>query len=450
MLDLAWSLAGFIVALGVLVCFHEFGHYWAARRLGVKVLRFSLGWGKPWKSFRTRDGVEWALAPYPIGGYVKMLDEREAPVPAAERHLAFNTQTVPVRMAILVAGPLANFLLAVALYWVILVLGVPGLKPLVAEPRSDTPAAAAGLRAQDEILSVQGRPVVTWNDLRVDLLDHGLSASALALHVRGADGVERRLSLPMDAVRSDPQHLFQDIGLDVWQPRIAPVIGHVQPGSAAAAAGLRENDRVLAVEGQPVDDWTTLVERVRARPGEFVRLQVSRDGQTRELTAVLATHEEGGVRIGRLGAAPVADPDLWQNLRAVHRLDPIEAVPAAIGQTWQMTQLTLRMLWHMVLGEVSVKNVSGPIQIAQVAGDSAQIGLISFLSFMAVVSVSLGVLNLLPVPLLDGGHLLMFAIEGIKGRPLSERAQIASQYVGLAFIGTLMVLALFNDIMRLV
>ncbi|WP_420468631.1 RIP metalloprotease RseP [Panacagrimonas sp.] len=450
MLDLIWSIAGFIVALSILVCFHEFGHYWVARKLGIKVLRFSLGWGKPWKSFRTRDGVEWALAPYPIGGYVKMLDEREGPVEPAERHLAFNRQSVPTRMAVLVAGPAANFLLAIALYWLMFMIGVQGLRPLIDTPLEGTAAAQAGLRSGDEVLAVDGKPVPTWNELRMELIDGSLGGASLPLTIRDADGGERQVALSLQNVRSDPQFLFGDLGLEVWQPRIEPVLGQILPGSAAEAAGLRTQDRVLAIEGQPIEDWSALVAAVRERPASVTRIEIERAGQRSEIQVVVGAAEEAGRQVGRLGAGPVVDEELWQNLRAARQLGPMDAVPAAMEQAWQVTQLTLRVLWHMVLGEVSVKNVSGPIQIAQVAGDSAQIGLVSFLSFMAVVSVSLGVLNLLPVPLLDGGHLVMYAIEGVKGRPLSERTQVAAQYVGLAFIGMLMVLALFNDIMRLV
>ncbi|MGH8516296.1 MAG: RIP metalloprotease RseP [Panacagrimonas sp.] len=450
MLELVWAVCGFVVALSILVCFHEFGHYWVARRVGVKVLRFSLGWGKPWKSFHTRDGVEWAIAPYPIGGYVKMLDEREGPVAPSERHLAFNTQSVPKRMAILIAGPTANFLLAIALYWLIFMIGVQGLRPLIDEPRSGTAAAAAGLHAGEEVLEVGDKPVPTWTELRLELIDQSLGTARMDLTVRDEHGQTRQVNLPLNGVRTDPQFLFDDLGLEVWQPHIDPVLGEIQEDSAAQAAGLRSGDRIVGVQDRPVRDWSELVAAVRERPGAVTRLQVERGASSLDLNVVLASVEEAGRQVGRLGAGPVVDPEMWQNLRAARRLGPIDAFPAAVGQAWQMTQLTLRVLWHMVLGEVSVKNVSGPIQIAQVAGDSAQIGLVSFLSFMAVVSVSLGVLNLLPVPLLDGGHLLMFAIEGIKGRPLSERTQIAAQYVGLTFIGMLMVLALFNDIMRLV
>ncbi|MGQ0618810.1 MAG: RIP metalloprotease RseP [Panacagrimonas sp.] len=450
MLDLGWSIAGFVVSLSILVCFHEYGHYWMARRLGVKVLRFSLGWGKPWKTFRTRDGVEWVLAPYPIGGYVKMLDEREGPVAPSERHLAFNHQSVSKRMAILVAGPLANFLLAIVLYWLVFMLGVQGMRPLIAEPPASSAAAAAHLHEGDEVLAVQGAAVPTWTDLRMALIDHALGGTRLDLRVRDTAGVERSVALDLGKVRNDPQFMFADLGLDSYEPPVAAVLGTIQPGSAAAAAGLKQGDRILRVEGEPIEDWAALVAAVRSRPGAIVSLDVRRESADLSIKAVLGSAEQEGRVVGRLGAGPIVDEQVWQNLRASRRLGAIDALPAAIAQTWQMTQVTLRVLWHMVLGEVSVKNVSGPIQIAQVAGDTAQIGLVSFLSFMAVVSVSLGVLNLLPVPLLDGGHLLMFAIEGVRGRPLSERTQIAAQYVGFAFIGMLMVLALFNDIMRLV
>lgn len=450
MIDLIWSIAGFIVALSILVCFHEYGHYWVARKCGVKVLRFCLGWGKPWKSFYSRDGVEWAIAPYPIGGYVKMLDEREGPVADHEKHLAFNNQSIPKRMAILVAGPAANFLLAIVLYWLIYLVGVQGLKPVIAEPRAGTAAEQAGLRAGDEVISVGDQAISTWTDLRLALIDEKLGEDSMLLRVRSEDGVSRPVSLSLAQVRSDPEFLFDDLGVDVFQPTIKPVLGKIVPDSAAEAAGLQVGDEIRRVDDTVIADWSQLVSEISQRPSQAVTLEVIRSGQTLNIDSVVGTADQDGKQIGRLGALPAIDEQLWQNLRAVRRLGPLDAVPVAVGQTWQMTQLTLRVLWHMVLGEVSVKNVSGPIQIAQVAGDSARIGLVSFLSFMAVISVSLGVLNLLPVPLLDGGHMLMYAIEGVKGRPLSERAQIAAQYMGLAFIGVLMVLALFNDIMRLV
>lgn len=450
MLEVLWSLLGFVVAISVLVCFHELGHFWMARRLGVKVLRFSLGWGKPVWTRIDRQGVEWSLGPYPIGGYVKMLDEREGPVAEHERAQAFNRQSVRNRIAILFAGPAFNFLLAIALYWVMFLVGVPGMKPVLAEPPAQTAAARAGLHAGDEVLAIDGTRLTTWTELRTELIDRVLGAPSLRLAVRDSAGATRNVEVNLSGVRPDPLFLFDDLGLNSFQPKLPPVIDQVESGSAAARAGLETGDRVLAVEGKPIEDWTQLVQMVRERPGQVVSIEIDRAGSKQTLSAVLARSDDQGRAVGRLGAGVSMPEQLWQDLRAERQLGPIAAIPAAIGQTWTMTQLTLRMLWRMVLGDVSVKNVSGPIQIAQVAGYSAQIGLISFLSFMAVVSVSLGVLNLLPVPLLDGGHMLMFAIEGIKGKPLSERVQATAQYVGLGFIAMLMMLALFNDIMRLI
>jgi regulator of sigma E protease len=448
--DIVWSVAGFVVAISVLVCFHEFGHYWVARTLGVKVLRFSLGFGKPFKTFVARDGVEWSIAPLPIGGYVKMLDEREGPVAPHERHLAFNNQSVAKRMAIVVAGPVFNFMLAIALYWVVFVIGVEGLKPLISAPAAGTAAATAGLQSGDEIVAIDGEAVQTWAVLGTELIDLVLDGGNLQLTVQSKGGVPRNVSLDVSKVRVDPDVLFQDLGLSPYEPVAPPVLTQIQKNSPAEAAGLQEGDRVLAMNGDAINSPSQLVTWVKAHPGVIVEIEIDRAGVHSKRTAVLDSAQGEGKATGRLGSGVATPPDLWQDLRAERRLDVVAAIPAAAEQTWRMSWLTLRMLGRMVIGDVSIKNVSGPIQIAQVAGDSARVGLVSFLSFMAIVSVSLGVLNLLPVPVLDGGHLLLFAIEGAFGRPLSERAMAASQYLGFAFIGMLMVLAFYNDIMRLI
>ncbi|EIT68191.1 MULTISPECIES: RIP metalloprotease RseP [Hydrocarboniphaga] len=448
--EIVWQVGGFIVAISVLVCFHELGHYWVARRLGVKVLRFSLGWGKPFKTFRARDGVEWSIAPYPIGGYVKLLDEREGPVPAHERHMAFNNQSVPVRMAILAAGPIFNFMLAIALYWAIFVVGVQGIKPVIGEPPAGSAAASAGLKAGEQILSIKDETIDTWAELSTDLIEGSLDGGRLELTVKGLDGLPREVHLDLARVRVDPEFLFDDLGLVPYEPKAPPVLTQLEAGMPAEVAGLREGDRLISIDGETMTSPRALVQFVRKHPGAIVKVQAERNGTPIERTVVLARVENDGQVTGRLGAGLATPPDLWQDLRAERRLNALDAVPAAVAQTWRMSWMTLRMLGRMVTGDVSVKNVSGPISIAQVAGDSAQIGLVSFLSFMAIVSISLGVLNLLPVPMLDGGHLLLYAIEGVKGRPLSERFVAASQYIGFAFIGTLMVLAFYNDIMRLI
>ena len=449
MLDLLWSVGGFIVAIGVLVAFHEFGHYWVARRCGVKVLRFSIGFGKPLWMRRDREGVEWSIAAIPLGGYVKMLDEREGPVAPADRALAFNNASVGRRMAIVAAGPAFNFGLAVLLYWGVYVVGVQGLRPLLAEPPAGSVAAAAGLRESEEIIAVAGTAIPQWTQLRTELLDRALSGGSLPVVVKAADGATREVALDLSGVRLDPEFLFEDLGLMPYQPDVPARLQEVVPGEAAAAAGFQAGDLLLSYNGIAIESWQQWATWLRAHPGEVVQVEIERAGQRLRLDAIIGQLREGERTIGRFGAAVAHPGDLWQDLRAVNRLGPVEALPAAVQQTWRMSSLTLRMLGRMITGEVSVKNVSGPIQIAQVAGFSAQIGLVSFLSFMAIVSVSLGVLNLLPVPVLDGGHLLYYAVEAIKGSPVSERVQEAGQRVGLTLLVMLMGLAFYNDIARL-
>jgi regulator of sigma E protease len=445
MLDLLWNVGSFIVAIGVLVAFHEFGHFVVARRCGVKVLRFSVGFGRPIWGRRARDGVEWVISAVPLGGYVKMLDEREGPVLPHERARAFNNAPVWRRILIVVAGPAFNFVLAVLFYWIVFVVGVAGEKPLLAQPSPNSAAARAGLAEGELVLAISGETVPTWNVLRTELIDRVLGGGHVGLTVQAKDGARREVDVDLGSVRVDPDFLFDDLGLEPYAPPLKPVLGDIQSGSAAAAAGLRPGDRVLAINALPVTDYQGLVKWVRAHPGEVAHIDIERAGVRSTVNAIIASEKDGG----HLGAGVAEQKELWQDLRAENRLGPIEAVPAAFDQTWRMSVLTLKMLWRMVLGEVSVKNVSGPIQIAQVAGYSAQIGLVSFLSFMAVVSVSLGVLNLLPVPLLDGGHLLYYGIEAVKGAPLSDAAQEAGQKIGLTFLVLLMGLAFYNDIMRL-
>ncbi|WP_020648265.1 RIP metalloprotease RseP [Solimonas variicoloris] len=449
MLDFLWSVGGFIVTIGVLVAFHEFGHYWVARRCGVKVLRFSIGFGRPLWTHRAKDGVEWVLSAVPLGGYVKMLDEREGIVAPAERSYAFTQASVGKRMAIVAAGPLFNFALAVLLYWCVFVIGVEGMKPLIADPPADSVAAQAHLAAGDEVTMVAGEPVPTWNELRPEIIERALDKGELPLTVKSADGTLRSVVLPLSGVRVDPEFLFEDLGLHPYQPKLPPILDTVQAGSAAAAAGFEPGDELLRYNDTPVDSWQQWATWVRAHPGEVVKVRLRRAGEEREATVILARVDEAGQTIGRFGASVANPGDLWQDLRAVSQSGPLEAIPRAASETWRMSVLTVRMLWRMVTGDISVKNVSGPIQIAQVAGYSAQVGWIAFLSFMAVVSVSLGVLNLLPVPVLDGGHLLYYGVEALKGSPLSERAQEAGQRIGLSLLALLMGLAFYNDIVRL-
>ena len=447
--DLVWSVAGFVVAISVLVAFHEFGHYWVARRCGVRVLRFSIGFGRPLWMRRDADGVEWTLSAIPLGGYVKMLDEREQAVAPGERHLAFNNASVWRRIAIVAAGPLFNFALAIALYWAVFVVGVEGMRPMLAPPPAESIAADLGLHGGEEVLAVSGAPVATWTELRTELIDRALDRETLVLRWQDAAGARREAALALDGVRIDPEFLFEDVGLLPYQPAIPAVLDQVLPGEAADAAGFLPGDELLRRDGEPIVSWQAWAQWLREHPGEAVQIELRRGGRVLTLPLVVGQLADGDRVIGRFGASVANPPELWQDLRAVSRLGAFAAVPRAIEQTWRMSWLTVRMLWRMVTGDVSFKNVSGPIQIAQVAGYSAQVGLVSFLSFMAIVSVSIGVLNLLPVPVLDGGHLLFYAVEAAKGSPLSQRAQEAGQRVGLTLLVALMGLAFFNDIARL-
>jgi regulator of sigma E protease len=450
-LDVLWSIAAFVVALGVLVSFHEYGHFWVARRLGVKVLRFSIGFGKPLWRRQGRDGVEYVIAAVPLGGYVKMLDEREGDVPIAELPRAFNRQHVWKRIAIVSAGPLANFVMAVVAYWMVFVAGVPGLKPVLAEPRAGTPAAVAGLRAGDEILRLDDKPVATWQRLLPELIDRVLDSDQAVLEVRDAQGAVRDAVIDLDSVRMEPKFIFEDLGLKLSEPQIVPVLKQVLPGGAAVAAGFQPGDRLLSRDGVPLESWQQWTAWVRAHPGEAVNVEVARGSQRLSLTVILAREERSdGSFQGRFGASVDVPAGLWDNLLTEHRLGVFAAMPAAVAESFRMSGLTLKMLYRMVLGDVSVRNISGPIQIAEFAGDYASNGLVSFLSFIAIMSVSLFVLNLLPVPVLDGGHLLYFLVEWVKGSPLSERAQMVGQQVGITLLVGLMGLAFYNDILSLI
>ena len=455
MLDILFKGLAFIVAISVLVAVHEYGHYWVARQLGFKVLRFSIGFGRPLLRWRSKDAdqVEYWISAIPLGGYVKMLDEREEEVPAAEAHRAFNRRPIPARIAVLLAGPGANFLFAVAAFWLIYVTGVEGYRPYIEDVRPGTVAAAADLRADDIIESVGGTSTETLDQALVAMFDELLGDGIIELEVVAADGDRRSLALDVrDRIGelTEPDALFDGLGI-VIGPRVPAVVGSVSEGSAGESAGLREGDRIAAIDGRTITYFSELADYVTPRPGQTIAITVERDGQRLELAADIGSATEGGQTIGRLGVG--SRPDTRENLAArvltERRYGPLEGIGVAASETWAMTALTTRMIGRMLTGEVSLRNASGPIMIANYAGEYAQAGFNAFLRFLCMISISLGIMNLLPVPILDGGQIVMSVIEGIKGSPLSLRAAVIGQQIGLAMLIALMSVVFYNDITRL-
>jgi regulator of sigma E protease len=447
------SVLAFVVAIGLLVAIHEYGHYIVARALGVKVLRYSIGFGRVlWSRRSGRDQTEYCLSAIPLGGYVKLLDERDCPVSFAERGRAFNRQSALSRIAILAAGPAFNLLFAIFAYTVMFVGGVPGMKPVVGPVDTGSLAADAGLREGDTLVAVGDRRVFTWEGATVAMLDGMLGEGAIRLAVVDRSGAERPVTLRTagrESELTEPGQLFARLGLKPWSPEPDPVIGEISPGGAAERAGLAAGDRILRAEGKPIATWTQWVRVVRASPGKRLEVTVRR-GETEVRLAVDVASEEGAEGpVGRIGAAVRLPADLLSGMRAIERYGPLEAVLRATDKTWEMSALTLRMIWRMVVGDVSPRNISGPINIAQYAGVTAKLGASAFLSFLAIVSISLGVLNLLPVPMLDGGQIVYTVAESLKGSPLSERAQVIGQQVGIGFLLVLMSFAFYNDISRL-
>jgi regulator of sigma E protease len=442
------TLVAFIVALGLLIVVHEYGHYLVARLCGVKVLRFSVGFGQPLVTRRLgADRTEWAIAAFPLGGYVKMLDEREGEVAPAERHRAFNRQPVLRRFAIVLAGPVANFLLAIAVYWLLFMHGVPGLKPVLGTPPAGSPAAQAQIVSGDTLVTIGDTPVKTWQDVRWVLLERAVDRGSVTLQVHNEKGeiAFRRLDLSrMSAADLDSDFLGK-IGLTRFSPTL---IGEVRPGMPGEHAGLRPGDKVLQAGGKPIETWDQLVEAVAPKAGVPLELVVERNGEPQRLTVTPEAVEENGERIGRIGVGP--DPALLERQMVQVRYAPLAALREAAVRTWEVSLLSLRMLGKMIVGEVSLKNLSGPITIADYAGQSAQLGWLPYASFIALISISLGVLNLLPVPLLDGGHLMYYLIEMVKGRPVSDRAVEIGQRIGMVVLFSLMAFAIYNDIHRLV
>jgi regulator of sigma E protease len=446
-----YMIIGTLVALGVLVTFHEFGHFWVARRCGVKVLRFSVGFGTPLLRWHDRHGTEFVVAAIPLGGYVKMLDEREGDVPPALVDQSFNRKPVGQRIAIVAAGPIANFLLAIVFFWALAMLGTQQVRPVIGAVEPASLAASAGLVAGQEIVSVDGKATNGWSAVNLQLVRRLGESGVLRVGVldEGATA-ERQHEIKLDqwlkgADEPDP---IQSLGLRPWRPVISPVLAEIDPKGPAAAAGLKTGDKLLSLDGAALNDWQQVVDSVRARPEAKVQLRVERDGAVLDIPVTLARKGEGQASGGYLGAGVKGGEWPAKMLREVS-YGPLEAVGEGLSRTWNMSILTLESLKKMLFGELSVKNLSGPITIAKVAGASAQSGVGDFLNFLAYLSISLGVLNLLPIPVLDGGHLLFYLIELARGRPLSDRVQGWGVQIGISLVIGVMLLALINDLGRL-
>lgn len=446
MLSFIWSLAAFIVALGVLITVHEFGHFWVARRCGIKVERFSVGFGKALWRRRDRLGTEYVIALIPLGGYVKMLDERVESVPPELRHQSFNNKTVLQRASVIAAGPIANFLFAILAYWLVFIHGVPGVRPVTGEIVSGSVAAQAQISPGMELKAVDGIETPDWDAVRMALVGKiGDADVVLTLAPFGSSQqVEKRVDLRNWHFEPDKQDPVVALGIAPRGPEIETVLAEVQANSPASTAGLQAGDRIVKVDGRALADWRHFVDLVRKSPNKAIALDVERQGDVVSLSLTPAAKGTEGFA----GVVPRVLP-LPEEYKTVRQYGPFAAIGEAGEKTWQLMKLTVSMLGKLITGDVKLNNLSGPISIAQGAGMSAEYGMIYYLMFLALISVNLGIINLFPLPVLDGGHLLFLAIEKIKGKPVSERVQDFSYRIGSILLVLLMGLALFNDFSRL-
>jgi regulator of sigma E protease len=450
MLDFIQHLLAFIFALGVLITFHEFGHYWVARKCDVRILRFSIGFGRPlWKKYFGSDNTELVIAALPLGGYVKMLDEREGDVPVNEKHRAFNNKPLRQRFAIVLAGPVFNFLFAIFAYWIMYMIGLTGIRPIVGAVEPTSIASVAGIRVDDEIIAVDDRETTTWTMVVDALVNNIINGGTVRFTLLDTQSYQREVFVDINEISIDDlakSGLLERLGITPKQFIVPAVVGEIQPGLAADKAGIKPGDKIISVNGVPVSGWMEWVDFVRANPQQELNVEIKRHNETIHLS--LRPDKkiiESGEVIGFIGAAN-QPPEM---LLAEESYSLIPALGKALTRTWDMSWLTLRMLGKMITGQASYKNLSGPISIAQYAGDSAKSGVAAFLWFLAIVSISLGVLNLLPVPLLDGGHLMYYLVEFVKGNPVSEAIQVIGQQIGLVLLLGLMILVFYNDIVRI-
>ncbi|POW61025.1 zinc metallopeptidase RseP [Candidatus Pantoea alvi] len=449
MLSILWSFVAFIIALGVLITVHEFGHFWVARRCGVRVERFSIGFGKALWQRRDRQGTEYVIALIPLGGYVKMLDERVESVPAELRHQAFNNKAIWQRASIIAAGPVANFIFAIFAYWVVFIHGVPGVRPVVGEIVNGSVAAQAQIVSGMELKAVDGIETPDWDAVRMALIGKiGDAQTVLTVSRFGEEATQQKaVDLRDWQFEPDKEDPVVALGIRPRGPQIETTLAEVQVDSPASVAGLQAGDRIVKVDGQPLTQWQTFVMQVRDNPGKEMVLDVNRNGETVQLH-LTPEARPGAKAEGFAGVIPRVVP-LPEAYKTVRQYGAFDAIGEASAKTWQLMKLTVSMLGKLITGDVKLNNLSGPISIAQGAGLSAEYGMIYYLMFLALISVNLGIINLFPLPVLDGGHLLFLAIEKIKGGPVSERVQDFSYRIGSILLVLLMGLALFNDFSRL-
>ncbi len=439
----------FVVVVGIVITVHEFGHCWVAKKLGVKVLRFSIGFGKPLLT-KSVGETEYVLASIPLGGYVKMLNEREGEVCEREAHRAFNRQSVWKRFAIVSAGPIFNFIFAVFAYWLAFVVGVEGVRPTVGEVLPQSIAWQAEIRANDTFVSVENVPVHTWQQTSIQLLNRALESGMVTATLQSEDSRLKVVTLDLRDTRQllSEGNLLEKLGTTPWRYMYEPVFGEIKSG-VAKTAGIQAGDRVISVDGSQVQSWRDLVQYIQARAAVPINMVVERDHQRLEFELIPEPDNRDGKTIGRVGAYPFVDQAQLERQKVVVRYNPFEAVPRSLVKTWEVSILTLKLLWKLVSGEASLKNISGPVTIAEYAGVSAAIGVSAFVGAMAIISISIGILNLLPIPMLDGGHLFYYLIEIVKGSAVSEQVEAFGQRLGIMALVGLMCLAFYNDIYRL-
>ena len=450
MLSGLYALLSFVVAISILIVVHEFGHYWVARRAGVKVLRFSIGFGKPlYKRTFGKDNTEFVVAMLPLGGYVKMLDETEGAVDAAELDRAFNRKSLAKRSAVVLAGPVFNLVFAVLAYWVIFVHGTDGFRPIVGHVVENSPASVAGFKVGDELISVDGKDIKTWGHRRLYLFSRLLDKEPVTFIVQSTDGRKHELHVNLDNLSLSSvgsSIMGKGLGLYLQFPEVKAVVGGLIDGPAKKA-GLMIGDRITQIDGQEVDSWVDMAKLIQGSAGKELHVTYLR-GEVQKTTVIVPKPSvQNGKTIGLIGISPKA-PAIPADMIRRLQFGPVQGLKEAVVQTWTMSEMTLKILGKMLTREVSTKNISGPITIADYAGQAASIGLSEFIVFLAAISISLGVLNLLPIPVLDGGHLMYYIVEAIKGSPVSELARIRGQQIGFVILIMFMILAFYNDIIR--